>query len=191
MTQLRKVVLVAGSPSPSSRSSWVLDAFGDRLRARGTTIIRFSLDDFDAEALIRGKTDHPSVRPFLAAVRDSTALVLSTPVYKSTYAGSLKTIVDLIDPLALEGKGVLGIATARLEVHLETVSQSFAQLARFFRGCVAIPTISLLDAHIGQPGAFRLEAIADAVLNDAARAIDSLPISPDVLRDNEVRSLEG
>jgi len=187
VTLLHKIVLVAGSPSRSSRSSWVLDAFGDRLRSNGAKIVRFSLDDFEAEALLRGKTDHPSVSQFLAAVKDSAALVLSTPVYKSTYAGSLKTIVDLIDPVGLEGKGLLGIATARLDLHLETVSQSFAQLARFFRGCVAIPTISLLDERIGQPKNFRLDAIADAALDEAARAIGSLPIAP----DNVGRSLEA
>ena len=173
MADVHKALLVAGSPSRSSRSTWVLESFGEHLRSRGVEVARVSLEDFDAEALLRGKTEHPSVNAFLAKVRDSTALVLSTPVYKSTYAGSLKTIVDLIDPAGLEGKRLLGIATARLEFHLQTVSESFLQLSRFFRGCIALPSIALLDAQIGQPGAFKLDAVAEAALDDAVRAIVS------------------
>ena len=95
-------VLVAGSPADSSRSSLVLQAFGTQLEVRGFSSETYSIRSFVLEDLVHGRAESETVRRFLHSVSGANALVFATPVYKATYAGALKLIIDLIAPTALE-----------------------------------------------------------------------------------------
>ena len=162
-----RALLVAGSPTASSRSTSVLTAFAGELESRGWQLETYSLDSFPAEVLLRGKFDAEPVKRFTASVKEASALVFSTPVYKATYAGALKTIIDLIEPTALADKALLGIATARLEPHLAEVDLSFQRLYAFFKGSRGLPTLGLLDPQLGVPGALALDRAAQQALEAA------------------------
>jgi FMN reductase len=161
------IVLIAGSPAVESRSSFVLDAFGQALTARGFSIERYSLTSFALEDLVRGRAESESVARFLKSVAGARGVVFSTPVYKATYAGVLKLIIDLLAPPALEGKAALAITTARLEPHLAEVDESFQRLYRFFRGSVGLHSLGLLDTQLGTPAALDLDESAQRALDDA------------------------
>ncbi|MGC4068302.1 MAG: NAD(P)H-dependent oxidoreductase [Polyangiaceae bacterium] len=150
-------LLVAGSPSTDSRSTWVLRRVRERLERSGFRIEEVSVDDFEPTDLLKGRFDRPTPKAFLEKVKGAELLVVASPVYKSTYAGALKTIVDLIEPTALDGKYFWGIATARLSAHLSTVVAGYEQLVTFFRGSRGIEPLVLLDSQVGSPGAFALE----------------------------------
>jgi FMN reductase len=126
-----------------------LAAFGARLEARGFALESYSVRSFGLEDLIYGRADSTTVPRFLESVQGADALVLSTPVYKATYAGALKLIIDLIAPTALEGKALLAITTARLEPHLSQVDESFQRLYRFFRGSIGLRSLGLSDDQLG------------------------------------------
>ena len=59
-----------------------------------------SVDDLDALP-----------RAIFDAILTADALVVGTPVYKGSYTGLFKHVIDLIDPAALAGKPVLLTAT--------------------------------------------------------------------------------
>jgi FMN reductase len=162
-----RALLIAGSPTASSRSTAVLNAFAKELERRSWQTETYGLDSFPAEALLRGRFDAEPVQRFIGSVRSASALVFSTPVYKATYAGSLKTIIDLIEPMALEGKALLGIATARLEPHLAEVDLGFQRLYAFFKGSRGLATLGLLDPQVGAAAAISLDAAAQKAFDAA------------------------
>jgi FMN reductase len=166
-----QALLVAGSPSTDSRSTWVLRRVGERLERSGFRIQAVSIDHFDPVDLLKGRFERPTPKAFLEKVEGADLLVVASPVYKSTYAGALKTILDLIDPTALEGKYFWGIATARLSGHLATVGAGFKQLVTFFRGSRGIEPLVLLDSQVGSPGAFALEGDVEARIDTEVASI--------------------
>ncbi len=171
-------VLVAGSPAESSRSSLVLQAFGTQLAARGFVLETYSIRSFVLEDLVHGHAESESVQRFLKSVNDASVVVFSTPVYKATYAGALKLIIDLIAPTALENKVILAITTARLEPHLSQVDESFQRLYRFFRGSIGVASLGLGDAQLLQGGAAGLELDSPARFafeQALRRLIEALP----------------
>lgn len=164
-------ILIAGSPSPSSRSTSLLDHFGQALVRRGFQTETVSIESFPSDVLLHGKFEAESVTRFADSLRRASALVFSTPVYKATYAGALKVIIDLIDPKALEGKALLALATARLEPHLAEVDLSFQRLYAFFKGSRPLPTLGLLDPQVGAPGAIALDNVAQRAFDDAVQRL--------------------
>ena len=171
-------VLVAGSPADSSRSSAVLQAFGTELAARGFALETYSVRSFPLEDLVFGRAESESVQRFLQSVHGASAVVFSTPVYKATYAGALKLIIDLIAPNALENKALLAITTARLEGHLSQVDESFQRLYRFFRGSIGLSSLGLGDVQLLQGGAAGLELDSPARFafeQALRRLIEALP----------------
>ena len=144
----KRAVLVAGSPAENSRSGRVLAAFGAQLEARGFALESYSVRSFGLEDLVYGGAESETVKRFLRSVEEANAVVFATPVYKATYAGALKLIIDLIAPTALEGKALLAITTARLEPHLSQVDESFQRLYRFFRGSIGLSSLGLSDEQL-------------------------------------------
>lgn len=163
----RKAVLIAGSPSAPSRSTAVLDDFGRKLALRGFAVDHHSLDRFNLEDLVRGRVESESVARFLHDVQGASGIVFSTPVYKATYAGVLKLIIDLIAPTALEGRALIAIATARLEPHLAQVDESFQRLYRFFKGSIPLPSLGLLDTQIVTAPELALDDVGRAAFESA------------------------
>jgi FMN reductase len=159
----KRAVLIAGSPAASSRSGRVLAAFGARLEARGFTLESYSVRSFELEDLVYGPAERETVQRFLRSVQEADAVVFATPVYKATYAGALKLIIDLLAPNALENRALLAITTARLEPHLSHVDESFQRLYRFFRGSIGLSSLGLSDEQLGTADG------AELVLDAAAR----------------------
>jgi len=60
------------------------------------------------------------------------ALIVGTPTYKGSYTGLFKHLIDLIDPLALQGKPVILTATGGGERHALIVEHQLRPLFGFF-----------------------------------------------------------
>jgi FMN reductase len=146
------VVFVAGSPSPTSRSSLVARAVADALVPYGIQTRSFYLGDFAPPHALLARTEAPAVASFVAAARSAPALVLATPVYKATYAGALKALVDLVPPDALVGKPAMGIATSRLPEHGLSAAAAYKALFGHYRAR-ALDTLVVLDAQFEGEGA--------------------------------------
>jgi FMN reductase len=168
---MSSIVLVTGSPSPTSRSSFISAAVAKHASGAGIATRSFSIRDFDPGDVLFGRSDAPAVGEFLRAVAQASAIVLSTPVYKATYSGGLKSVVDLIPADGLIGKAALGIATARLAAHAQGVDRAYRDLFVFFRAR-GLDTLFLHDDQVTiTDGLYELSAEAAGPVAGAVRSL--------------------
>ena len=147
----QKLIFIAGSPSQTSRSSRILDAVRTQLQTDGVETRAYSLANFDPEAILHGDTTNPTVREFIEQVQGSNGIAVATPVYKGTFAGSLKVILDVIPPDALKHGVALGIATARLPGHLQGAGQGLQGIFDFFQVRARVTPVLLADEVLSDP----------------------------------------
>lgn len=167
----RNVLFIHGSPSAASRSALLADAVASLVREAGLQPQIWSLRDFAAPDLLYARTTAASVTPFLEAAKKAVAVVLATPVYKATYTGALKAIVDLVPPEALGGRPALGIATARIQAHAGGVDHAFQALFGFFQAR-PLDTLFVLDGDLQvEAGKVTLSSSAEARVQASARSL--------------------
>lgn len=112
------IVLISGSPSASSRSTAILRDVQSQLTDRGLESAQINVRDFPAEDLIFARYDSPVFEAAKALVAGAAGIVVSTPIYKASYTGTLKTFLDILPQLALRGKTVLPLASGGSPAHL-------------------------------------------------------------------------
>lgn len=115
---------LAGSPSPQSRSSTLLAYAVSRARALGFDVEEIGLRDLPAEDLIGGNYVGDAARTLRERIGRASALLVSTPVYKASFSGGLKTVLDLLAERSLTGKVVLPLATGGSPAHLLALEYS-------------------------------------------------------------------
>jgi len=118
------ILMLAGSPALHSRSSALLRYAGRRLAARGLPGSELGLHDLPAEDLIEGRYNGAAAGHLRRRVAQAQALLIASPVYKASFAGGLKAILDLLDEKALADKIVLPIATGGSAAHLLALEYS-------------------------------------------------------------------
>ena len=165
------VVFITSSPSTKSRSSFLADFVEKQARAAGHRATAFAVTDFDAADLILGRSDSPAVTAFVQVVKGADAIVLATPVYKATYSGALKAVVDLVPPDALEGRLALGIATTRLGDHAASVDAAYRSLFAFFRARILDPLVVLDRELVSEPTGFAFEDAGRARIDRGVQAL--------------------
>lgn len=122
------VLTIAGSPSPTSRSSAVLSYTRDFLQSYGLSTEAIHVRDFNAEELLWGRYDGPTIREGLTKVQVARAIIIATPVYKAAYAGVLKAFLDLLPQDGFTDKIILPIATGGSLAHLLSIDYALKPL---------------------------------------------------------------
>jgi FMN reductase len=84
-------------------------------------------------------------RSAIEAIEAADALVVGTPVYKASYSGALKHLLDLVRPDALIGKTVLLCATAGTPLHGLVTEHELRPLFGFFNALTLPTTIFALE----------------------------------------------
>ncbi|MFD5231536.1 NADPH-dependent FMN reductase [Streptomyces qaidamensis] len=112
------VLSVSGSPSDSSRTSRLLRHLDQRLAAQGHDVIPLDVRTIPAEALLGGDFRHPAIVEATELFARADGVVVGTPVYKASYSGVLKALLDLLPQYALAGKTVLPLATGGSVAHV-------------------------------------------------------------------------
>lgn len=113
-----QVLSLAGSPSLQSRSAGLLAHAGRWLENRAVEVIRWQVRDFPAEDLLYGNFASPAVKRLAEQLAEADGLLVAMPVYKASFSGALKTLLDLLPERALAGKVVLPLATGGSPAHL-------------------------------------------------------------------------
>src|SRR5262245_31316566 len=145
---MSQVVFLAGSPQVNSRSTRIAGVVAEKLEGARVPVRQFGLTDFAASDLVLARTDNRAVQTYLEQIQLASAVVFSTPVYKATYTGGLKLLVDIIPPEALRGKAVLAVVSARSSRHFQSAQRGFEDLYRFFDVGLVIPSVFVLDEQI-------------------------------------------
>lgn len=142
------ILLVAGSPSETSRSGALLDAVQQRLRLRGVQIDRLPIRDLSPQALLLADYGHPSVSQAIARVARADALVVATPVYKAAYSGVLKVFLDLLPQSALRDKVVLPLATGGSPNHMLALDYALRPVLQSLGARHILPGVYATDAQV-------------------------------------------
>lgn len=112
------VLSVSGSPSASSRTNRLLRHLDKRLIAQGHEVIPLDVRTIPAEALLGADFKHPAIVAATELFAQADGVVVGTPVYKASYSGVLKALLDLLPQYALTGKTVLPLATGGSTAHV-------------------------------------------------------------------------
>lgn len=186
------VVSVGGSPSTRSRSGVLLERSRQWLQERGIEVVTFQVREFPAEDLLHARFDSPQVRHFNELVALADGLVVATPVYKASFAGALKTLLDLLPERALEHKVVLPIATGGSIAHMLAVDYALKPVLSALKAQETLQGIFADDSQIaygehGKPA--QLTAALQARLEDSLELFHSAlarrpkPVAPGVLNE--------
>ena len=157
------VVSVGGSPSLRSRSGVLLERSRDWLQERGVEVVTFQVREFPAEDLLHARFDSPQVRHFNELVAQADGLVVATPVYKASFAGALKTLLDLLPERALEHKVVLPIATGGSIAHIRAVDYALKPVLSALKAQETLQGIFADDSQVAYGEGTRPAQLAAAL----------------------------
>ncbi len=116
-----RVITLAGSPRFPSRSSALLEYAREQLTSLDIEVCHWNLHNFAPEDLLYARFDSPALKTLTEQLKSADGLIVATPVYKASFSGALKTLLDLLPERALEGKVVLPLATGGTVAHLLAV----------------------------------------------------------------------
>lgn len=116
-----RVITLAGSPRYPSRSTALLTICQHLLEKRGVEVIPWNLHNFAPEDLIHARFDSPALLALKEDLEHADGVIVATPVYKASFSGALKTLLDLLPERALEQKVVLPLATGGTIAHMLAV----------------------------------------------------------------------
>lgn len=116
-----RVITLAGSPRFPSRSSALLEYAREKLSALDVEVCHWHLHNFDPQDLLYARFDSPALQALNEQLAGADGLIVATPIYKASFSGALKTLLDLLPERALEGKVVLPLATGGTVAHMLAV----------------------------------------------------------------------
>lgn len=108
-------------PRFPSRSSALLEYAREKLNALDVEVCHWNLHNFAPEDLLYARFDSPALKTLIEQLKRADGLVVATPIYKASFSGALKTLLDLLPERALDGKVVLPLATGGTVAHLLAV----------------------------------------------------------------------
>ena len=186
------VVTLGGSPSQRSRSGVLLDKTRQWLQEKGVEVVSYQIRDFPAEDLLHARFDSPKVIDLLQQVANADGLVIATPVYKASFSGALKTVLDLLPERALAHKIVLPMATGGSIAHMLAVDYALKPVLSALKAQELLHGIFAEDSQIAYgEGSVQaqLVPVLEQRLHEALEQLYSAmarrpkPLDPDVLNE--------
>ncbi len=116
-----RVITLAGSPRYPSRSSALLEYAREKLNAQKIEVCHWHVQNFVPEDLLYARFDSPALLALSEQLREADGLIVATPIYKASFSGVLKTLLDLLPERALDNKVVLPLATGGSIGHMLAV----------------------------------------------------------------------
>lgn len=150
---VHKLVGISGNLSRPSKSFALVQAVA------GTVSRQFEVDtqvydltDFgDALGKARCASDlDGNGKHVIAQIIEADVLIVGTPIYKGSYTGLFKHLVDLLDPHSLQGKPVILTATGGGQRHALAVEHQLRPLFSFFAAHTLPTAIYAFDRDFDQ-----------------------------------------
>lgn len=163
-----RVITLAGSPRFPSRSTALLTVSQHRLEQRGVEIIPWNLHNFRPEDLLYARFDSPALLALKEDLAGADGVIVATPIYKASFSGALKTLLDLLPERALEHKVVLPLATGGTVAHMLAVDYALKPVLSALKAQEILHGVFADDSQIAhydrQP---ELSDLLNTRLNDA------------------------
>ena len=189
------VVTLGGSPSQRSRSGVLLDHAKRWLNQQGVEVVSYQVRDFPAEDLLHARFDSPKIIDLLQQIENTDGLVIATPVYKASFSGALKTVLDLLPERALSHKVVLPIATGGSIAHMLAVDYALKPVLSALKAQEMLHGIFAEDSQIayGEGSAqAQLVPVLEQRMNESLEQFYSAlarrpkPLDPNILNERLV-----
>ncbi|MFJ3778918.1 NADPH-dependent FMN reductase [Streptomyces sp. NPDC090075] len=142
------VLSVSGSPSASSRTGRLLRHLNQWLTAQGHEVIALDVRTIPAEALLGADFRHPAVVEATELFARADGVVVGTPVYKASYSGVLKALLDLLPQYALANKTILPLATGGSAAHVLVIDYALRPVLSSMGAAHIVPGWFVLDKDI-------------------------------------------
>jgi FMN reductase len=145
-----RLVAVVGAVTPPGRLNAAMHAAVEAAAARpGVSASLLSLADYrlgyaDGRPLESLTDDAPRV---VKALADADAVLLASPVYRASFTGALKNLLDLTPLEALHGKAIGIVAMGASAHHYLGVDNHLRQVLAWFGALVAPTSVYLESAH--------------------------------------------
>ncbi|RXF72034.1 NAD(P)H-dependent oxidoreductase [Hansschlegelia zhihuaiae] len=173
----RRVVAIAGSLSIPSRTRLVTADVASRIAARSGGVV--TLVDVAELASELGQTfSRPAagraVEAALRAIEQADLIVAGSPIYKGSYSGFFKHLIDLVDYRALAGVPVALLATGGSDRHALAVEHQMRPLFGSFDAHTLPTAVFVVDRDVGADGQVaddRVAARIETLVREAAGAI--------------------
>lgn len=189
------VVSLGGSPSQKSRSNVLLERARHWLQLRGVEVVSYQVRDFVAEDLLFARFDSPQIQALQAHVEQADGLLIATPVYKASFSGALKTLLDVLPERALNHTVVLPIATGGSSAHMLAVDYALKPVLASLKAQEMLHGVFADDSQIayteqGANLAPALEQRLDDALQQFLQALNRRPqpIEPGLLNDRLINA---
>ncbi|NWC90092.1 NADPH-dependent FMN reductase [Pseudomonas reactans] len=186
------VVTLGGSPSQRSRSGVLLDKTRQWLQDKGVEVVSYQIRDFPAEDLLHARFDSPKVIDLLQQVANADGLVIATPVYKASFSGALKTVLDLLPERALAHKIVLPMATGGSIAHMLAVDYALKPVLSALKAQELLHGIFAEDSQIAYAEGSAQAQLVPVLEHRLHEALETLygamarrpkPLDPQVLNE--------
>ncbi|MBJ2063888.1 NADPH-dependent FMN reductase [Serratia odorifera] len=147
-----RVISLAGSPRIPSRSAALLALSQHWLQQQGVDVVAYNLHDFNADDLLYANFSSPAVKAFAEQLAQADGLLIATPVYKASFSGALKTLLDLLPERALEHKVVLPLATGGSVGHMLAVDYALKPVLAALKAQEVLHGVFADDSQIALNG---------------------------------------
>lgn len=165
------VLTVSASPSARSKTALTRSFVDARLTASGHRVRALDVRDLPPAALLSADTRDPAIAAALDLVAQADAVVVATPVYKASFSGLLKALLDLLPQRALADKVVLPLAVGGSLAHVLMLDYSLRPVLLALGAEDILRGLFVQDAHIGLAGGIGFAEEAETAL---AGAVDRL-----------------
>ena len=145
---MAQVIFFSGSPTPKSRTTAVLDYAKTVIEGAGISTVIKTIQDVPAEDLLYADFKSPELQDVQKSLDEATGVVICTPVYKASYPGGLKAMLDLMPQYGLSGKTVLPIATGGTLNHLLAIDYAMKPLFSVMGATDILRGVFILSSQI-------------------------------------------
>src|SRR3954452_16265640 len=155
MTTAKRVCVVYGAPTPPGRLATATGALSEMLARRGAEVRSLDLHQLAAE-LVRAPVSETMQRA-LDDVAWAEAVVFTSPVYRASYPGVLKCLLDLLPVDALKFKPVGLVVMGGSAHHYLGVDRHIRDVAAWFGAIVNPTSVYLTGSSFTDDGRLREE----------------------------------
>ena len=142
------IVTVSGSPAEPSRSALLARRVATSLQSEQFTVESLNVRDLPATDLLHAKVESPRLQEALGLIERADGVVIATPIYKASYAGILKSFLDLLPQFGLTGKVVLPLATGGTVAHVLAIDYALRPVLSSLNALHIVSGLFLLDTQL-------------------------------------------
>ncbi|WP_137657444.1 NADPH-dependent FMN reductase [Listeria newyorkensis] len=144
---MSRIVILSGSPSAQSGTDKVLRYAGGILQGDGIETSFHSVRDFAAETLVNADFKDTRIGELVADIEAADGVIVGSPVYKASYTGVLKAVLDLLPENILKNKVVLPIMSGGSSGHVLAIDFALKPLLGVLKGEV-LQGVYVVDAQV-------------------------------------------